>query len=339
MIDYFVQVEVGLPTSKLVDAGVMMLGLDSDQVMGKLLRLWSACMTVRCGLTLGERSDSWIEEVVAWRGQPGLFARFIREKHLDGPAIRDWREKYGKLERIREAASELKRDQRKRSRAQRVDGPPDSPGDSRVDGPPDSPPDLSPTIHSVVSSEKKAELKQKPRQERDAVTEFCRTEFDFGPFAEIVEGFLRSQQRVAAIMATLRMHKQGELGHEKASDRELGLAVQQYAASATGGFNAKYFRGFVKDAKQAVVVVENRARNTAEQRTIDAEERAAQQREAEEAEGDQILADFERENPMRYAELRKIADDQIPKKFTLARDVMIRGQLIRLVREEVLRAS
>ncbi|HTJ62133.1 MAG TPA: hypothetical protein VL333_13160 [Candidatus Saccharimonadales bacterium] len=329
------QVEVGLPTSKLVDAGVTMLGLDSDQVMGKLLRLWSACMTVRCGMTLGERSDSWIEEVVAWRGQPGLFARFVREKHLDGDAIRDWHEKYGKLERIREAASELKRSQRSRSKQRPVDGPPDSPGDSLVDGPPDSPPDLSPTIHSVV---KEPRTTKEPVR-RDAVAQFAHDEFDFGPFADIVEGFLRSQQRVAAIMATLRMHKQGELGHEKATDRELGLAVQQYAASATGGFNAKYFRGFVKDAKQAVVVVENRQRNTAEQRTIDLEARASAQRAAEEAEGDQLLTDFERENPDRFAELKKIADNQIPKKFTVAREVMIRGQLLALVREEALRAS
>lgn len=76
------------------------------------------------------------------------------------------------------------------------------------------------------------------------------TEHDFGPFAGCIVGIVRAARSPAAVLATLRMHLTGEMSHEKATPHELGLAAQQFLAQG-GTFNALYFAGFVRRAKEA----------------------------------------------------------------------------------------
>jgi hypothetical protein len=165
----------------------------------------------------------------------------------------------------------------------------------------------------------------------DPVSQFV-TDNDFGPFGQSVEGLVRSSKRPHAVLATLRMHLQGEMGHEPATPRELGLAAQQFAANGQD-FNARYFSGFVKNAKQGVMVLENRRRNAAEERHI-GDEQARRDADAEhERAARDLLASFEENSPERFAELRAAAEKAVPAKLTFGREQLVRAQLLRLVRE------
>lgn len=318
--DLWLQIDVKLPSSKLVMYLRDDCGVTTNEAIGLLVRLWSAVMQVGCGGDLRERSDSWIEEESGWRGSPGTFARFVRERHLDDGVIRDWPETYGKLEAIRFEAARIKRNQRSRQ----------STGPSGV-RPPDTGVDSS--LISVLDLSSAVALQK--RNEVDDVTEFV-GQFDFGPFAPAVEGFLRSTTKLAAVLATIRMHAIGELGHEIATHRQLGLAIQNYAANESArGFNAKYFAGHVRDAKTAVEVISNRQRNTAERQFIDEEAENAARYTREEEEADRVLTDFSTTNTARFGELERIAEEQVPKKLKIGREIMVRAKLLTLVRAEV----
>lgn len=160
-------------------------------------------------------------------------------------------------------------------------------------------------------------------------------EVDFGRFAPVVEGFIRSQRSPVAVVQTLRMHLDGEMQHEKATPEVLGLAVQQYSANnGHERFNARFFAGFVRDVKRQVERGGRRLANAAEQQHLDHEAREAEERRREEREG-RLLAYGRREHPERMAELERIADGQVPKKYTgETREYMVHGVLVDLCRKE-----
>lgn len=338
MTDYYVQVEVGLATSKLVDRGRDALGLDTDQVIGKLVRLWGAAMTARCGLTLGERTDTWIEEAAAWRGQGGVFATFIREHHLDGVAIKDWREKYGKLEALRDTAARIKREQRERKAMEKlglVDRPVDRPVDKPVDRPRDSGVDSSPlsNLQSVVAVglEKKIELERAEAFAHDEVHLFTE-QYDFGDWGPIVRGFLRSSESPVSVMAELRLHLTGEMRYPKREAKMVGYALNQYIIAegmvGRGRLKGALFNGFVKRAVGGLAM-----------RTADDTEREEQakaiERITEEQKPGVSVARYSVDEPERYAQLQAQAESEVDPKIHMGRSILVRARLIELVTEEV----
>lgn len=191
---------------------------------------------------------------------------------------------------------------------------------------------------SGSSSSLKPDQQQKPvgrERATPADLDAFMAEQEFGGFADVVSGYVRGQRSPIAVMATLRMHLSGELNHEQVTPEQLGLAVQQYSANqADDRFNPLLFAGFVRKAKTVIERGGNRKRNAAEQQTIAEEQRRAEERRLEEAEG-KIIAFARREHPERFAELGKIADATVPKKYSgEMREHMIYPALLDLVRRE-----
>lgn len=172
------------------------------------------------------------------------------------------------------------------------------------------------------------------REGLGAVAEFM-AKHEFGKFAPIVEGYLRSQRSAVAVMATFEMHLTGEMDHEKATPAQMGLAIQQYSANeGSQRFSARYFAGFVRDVKKQVERGGRRKTNANEQQHIDREAEERRERQREEREG-KLIAFAEREHPQRLVELRRIADTHVPKKFSSeVRENMVHGSLIDLIRKE-----
>ncbi len=158
-------------------------------------------------------------------------------------------------------------------------------------------------------------------------------EHPFGACAASVEGIIRSARNGDAVIATLRMHLSGEMGHERATASELGLACQQYLANGEA-FKPAFFAGFIRRSKRGVERTENRKRNTAEQRSIDSEERDRATADEEDRRADAWLEKFAADNPEKFAELQRRAEAVVPKKLTMGREIIVRQNLIRLIRDE-----
>ncbi len=158
--------------------------------------------------------------------------------------------------------------------------------------------------------------------------QFCEAH-DFGPFEQAVIGLVMVQRHPDAVLSTLQMHLDGELGHEKCGPRELGLACQQFLASVDR-WNSAYFAGFVRRAKGKVAQAreaEHIAREDVAKHTRQAEETAKA-----EARRNQIDS-FGTQHPDRYAQLRAAAEDAVgPGR---GRGLLVQGKLYELVEEEV----
>lgn len=159
---------------------------------------------------------------------------------------------------------------------------------------------------------------------------------DFGPFRDLVEGYIRASKSSMAVMATFEMHLTGEMGHEKATPAQLGLALQQYIPQEEGGrFKANFFAGFLRKAKAMPERTERRRANAAEEAHIIAEKREAEQRE-QDVRDQQMLNDFERLNEERFVVLKEQAEKSVDRRHKGdTRAEMVRGALISLVRKEV----
>ncbi|HZJ15833.1 MAG TPA: hypothetical protein VFD27_12340, partial [Chthoniobacteraceae bacterium] len=159
------------------------------------------------------------------------------------------------------------------------------------------------------------------------------TDYDFGPCADSVEGIIRSARNAIAVIATLRMHLTGEMGHERGTAGEIGLACQHYLANGEP-FKPAFFAGFIRRGKRGVERTENRKRNASEDRFLESE---AEQREAAAREDRELkawLAKFAEDNPERFAEFQKRADASVPRQIGMGREIIVEQQLIRLIRDE-----
>ena len=165
----------------------------------------------------------------------------------------------------------------------------------------------------------------------DPVTGFL-AEHHFGKCAPSVEGLIRSARSPEAVMATIAMHISGELSHEQGTPAQVGLACQQYLANGQA-FNPAFFSGFVRRSKTGIERTEVRKRNAAEERHIAGEQADRQREEIEERQTVEALTAFEEHEPERFAELKQRAEASVPKKITLGREIMVRSQLLRLMRE------
>jgi hypothetical protein len=148
---------------------------------------------------------------------------------------------------------------------------------------------------------------------------------EFGLFSGIVEGFLRSQQSLDAVVATLKMHLQGEMAHVQATPEQLGLAVQQYSAS-TGAdrFNPLYFAGFVRRAI-------GNLRKDSEEKRIVTEGMETRERAAEEENAGQFVARFANDRPQEYEVLLLEAEQAVGP--GMGRSFLVHAKLVELVRE------
>lgn len=325
----FAQVEAGFPRSKLVDRAMTSLGLDRDQAIGKFVRLWLAMLQCGPGGSLADRSDDWIEEEVGWRGMRGAFAAFVRQYHLDERGvIRDWDEKYGKLDRLREQARDRKRRQRDRERDEVGDEVGDSHRDivpSRVTG------DVTREVTDGVT----AGVKRRERsltspvslspvsashtatgQEREVRHADLRALFDTAlgvgwleqpalvALSEEMSGFIRAARAPLAVAQTIASHLPGGAGTPTARPEIVATALREMAAAGER-FNARYFAGFVRRA------IGGRAlqREAQHEAAVQDDERAVVRdvRSAEKAV--QVWAEA---NPDTYARIEAAAREQFP---------------------------
>ena len=368
MTEYWVQVETGLPTSKLIDKARDQLGLDTDQAIGKFVRLWLAVMTLGNGGSLADRSNGWIEEAVGWRGSAGVFAEFVRREHVDETGrIRDWLDKYGRLEYTRDQARRIKRDQRTAeqqrtaamlasaeglSTGQSGGRPPDKGVDRGVDRGVDNQVDRSEDnkvdssyISSISSSGSSLAFQEQTpispgetvapaaKPAGDWVGQFARA-WPFGRWAGIVEGYLRASRSPIAAKAEIELHLTGEMHYPKTDPELVGYALNQYVAAegANGRFKPNYFAGFVRRARGQRATV----RETEHIARAETEKR---ERDAEEAEAGNFLQRFSEHWPERFAELQEQAEGDVDPKIKMGRGLLVQGRLAELVREEMARAS
>jgi hypothetical protein len=359
MADYYAQVEAGFPRSKLVDRARTALGLDTDQAIGKFVRLWLAVIEAGPGGSLADRSDAWIEEAVAWRGEPGAFAKFVRDVHLDEHGvIRDWEDKYGVLDKLRRQARDRKAAQRERERSERNgtvtplsrgherdqgrDGPGD--GHAAVLPPVTESSLLSPSSSSlVVTQEQKPVPTQEPVR-RDAppadplIDTLERARLDPALFAPDdwvhVSGLLRASRNAFAVACTMRGHLEGEEGPIY-TPKVIGRAAREFGAAGKE-FNARYFAGFLRDAEKAMAGGDNsRRQGQQEARFIDHEAVQREREVREEAAIVEMLADFERRHGARYVQLQEIAEKSVGPNFKgKFRAPVVRAALVKLVRHD-----
>ena len=348
MIERFVQVESGLPRSKLIDRARSQLDIDTNEAIGLFVRLWIAVLATRSGGCLGERSDRWIEEESGWRGAPGAFGAFVREHHLDEHGcIRDWKAKYGKLDIERQKANEWKRRQRSREKLTGVDGPADSLVDESVvssavsSGQSNGQSADSPPISSIsLSSVSRSDLalgEGEPERERDEgrAAALHVVLARFAEHAKYPLGLVRASRNPEAVAATLVSHLDGMHGPAYAPE-VIALAAQEYAASdeSSAGFKPRLFAGFVRRAEGTVKLTESRKQQQNETRFIRREV------EQHDAIGDEIAAEaklineFKIEHFGTYAELLDESERAVPPKWKgPLRGPMVRTELARRIRE------
>ncbi len=170
----------------------------------------------------------------------------------------------------------------------------------------------------------------KPRK-ADSVSDFL-DQHDFGPFRGSVEGLIRPARNALAVTQTFAMHLSGEMGYEPATARELGAACQQYLANGEP-FKPAFFAGFIRRAKRGVTRIDNRRRNNVEERRIVDEQAAVKQSDAEQKSADEFLDRWKSEHSDQYAEFQRRAEAAVPSKITLGREVIVRSQILRFIRE------
>lgn len=346
MTDLYVQVETGFPESKLVDKAREMLGVSTDVAIAKLVRLWLRTMAVGCHGQIGERSDGWIEEAVAWTGEPGKFAAFVRLHHLDDSGvIRDWLDKYGAVEEGRRKARVKKQSQRARARGD-VPGTEAGTDEGQSGGPKrDVPVTLLQSPISTLETPSTGSIKSEREREPDdlatrradamqSLTLFL-SRHDFGRWHDAVEGFIRSSEKPVNVIAHLDLWLTGEMGYKKREPSVVGFAINQYAAAhPRDGFKPALFDGFVRRVKgQMDRNVSAEARAMEDSRLVQ-ERREREEREKDERE-QQMLNDFERTNEERFMELKAKAEASVEKRYKgEIRAHMVRAVLIDLVRKE-----
>lgn len=342
--DRFVQVEVGLPRSRLVDRLRDDLGITRVEAVGHLVLLWSAALTLRTRGQIGDRSDRWIEEEAGWTGQreQGAFARAIREHHLDEHGvIRDFDEKYGKLDVDREKAADLKR--RQRAKSKDTDVTVEVVSDVRSTGTSSAlstgQTDDSPVIPSIsLSVSQSVDLKenqdQKPvgRENGEHHRALREVEERFGEFAQWPVGLVRAAGNPAATAATILSHLDGMHGPVYAPE-VIALAAREYAASDEPTFKPRLFAGFVRRAEGTVKLTESRKQQQNETRHIRGEVQRDDRVGDEIAADNNLIAEFKLRHHVEYEALLAEVERIIPPKWKGAlRGPMVRAELARRIR-------
>ena len=109
MTDPWIRVHSNVRSLTVVWRAVECLGLPPDSAVGLLVILWGQVAQHSENGRIDNVPDAQLEGWVGWSGEPGKFARFIREKHITDGRIREWDDYAGKLEERREKDRERKR--------------------------------------------------------------------------------------------------------------------------------------------------------------------------------------------------------------------------------------
>lgn len=336
MIDRFVQIEAGLPASKLIDGARESLGCGKALAVGLFTNLWLATIVLKTRGLIGDRSDRWIEEAAGWEGEPGRFAQFVRHYHLDAEGVvKDWLTKYGKLDQQRAKEANWKRDQRSRP-LDSPDGVHDMSSGHGDDGPRIL--SYSPSSSLVLSSPQEGQELEGVVGREERPTEHPAIALvlsKFGEHSRWLLGLVRSARFPEAVAAELCAHLEGMHG-PKYEPKVVGFAAQQWLASkhAAGGFEPAFFAGFVRRAQRTFELKPSRVAALQEERFITAEDIEAERAIREEAATREMLVEFERRTPSDFASLKRRAEAAVPEKVSgMFREPMVRSHLVNLVRQ------
>lgn len=139
MAEFWIRVHASLIDKPVVDRAVHALDVSEHEAIGLLVTFWGAVSSNVIGGRVGDRTDRQLEAWARWKGERGLFSKFIREQHLDRYGrVNEWEEYAGKLEQRRANERERKAQQRARtspgtSRGQNEGRPADNPADTGRD--------------------------------------------------------------------------------------------------------------------------------------------------------------------------------------------------------------
>ena len=236
MTDRFVQVETGLPRSRLVDRARTVLALSRACAVGHLTLLWLAVMETGCSGRLDDRSDLWIEDAAGWTGEPGAFARFIREHHLTDGVITDWKEKYALVDEARERNKQRMRRTRKSHGADTVRAQNRNVSDTPLS---------SPSLAVVVEGANPTEMLVGRDGPADPLDRFGDRLAKFGEFEDEVRRLLRASADAETLLRAL----EGHVAKEEYTHAQVGQAVRDVLANGER-FNSKRFRVFLQSIKQ-----------------------------------------------------------------------------------------
>lgn len=152
----------------------------------------------------------------------------------------------------------------------------------------------------------------------------------FGGRRALLLEMIREARSPFAMACTLREYLDNGV-----TPSQLGVAVKEYRTNGEEKFNSAHFAGFVGRAR-ASIDRQDGARALSNERDFQRREDADRETERREtAERDRMLAEFERDHPERYLDLRKKAETDT--KITgIFRDGAVLGALTTLVRHELL---
>jgi hypothetical protein len=109
----WIRVHADLARKKVTWRVVKALGVSKHEAMGLLTEFWGNVSRVASRGHTRDVTDEQIESWADWRGEPGLFAKFVREQHTDEDGtIHEWDEYAGTFEDRRD--KERKRQERHR---------------------------------------------------------------------------------------------------------------------------------------------------------------------------------------------------------------------------------
>ncbi len=130
----WIRVHANLAGKPIVWRACEALGVKPHEAMGLLVQFWGAVSQHATHGCVSDIPDAQIEAWAGWTRKRGLFASFIRDKHLDPDGrVREWDEYAGALETRKEHDRERKRKERERtSRGQSTGRHADSPQEMPV---------------------------------------------------------------------------------------------------------------------------------------------------------------------------------------------------------------
>lgn len=112
MTGLWIRVAANIGDRKVVWRLVTSCGLSVDAAVGTLVMFWGAVAASTKGGRIDDVSDVQLEAWARWQGEPGAFARFVREQHATDGVINEWDDYAGTLEDRRERDRERKRRER-----------------------------------------------------------------------------------------------------------------------------------------------------------------------------------------------------------------------------------
>ena len=154
--------------------------------------------------------------------------------------------------------------------------------------------------------------------------------FDFGPCAGAVAELCRAAPNPRGVAAVLRMYLTAE-SDERRTPVEVGVACRDYAANGAP-FNAAFFAGYLRRTRRMGQRAAGRRRNEHEAHAIAAEQQQSVSAAREAAEADRVVEAFKNSNPDRYAGMLARAEGEVPSSITLGREIIVRAQVLQLIR-------